>query len=43
MHMYAIWRDRNDDPTCRAEKEAEMERTDFWTLWRGQWWDDLRE
>ena len=43
MHMYAIWRDGHDDPTCRAAKETEMERTDFWTLWRGQQWDDLRE
>ena len=28
MHMYEIWRDGHDDPTCRAAKETEMERTD---------------
>ena len=23
----------NDNPTCRTEKETQMYRTDFWTLW----------
>ena len=23
----------NDNPICRTEKETEMYRTDFWTLW----------
>ena len=24
----------NDDPTCRATKEAQMKTTGFWTLWK---------
>ena len=23
----------NDNPICKTEKETEMYRTDFWTLW----------
>ena len=23
----------NDNPTCKTEKETQMYRTDFWTLW----------
>ena len=23
----------NDNPICRTEKETQMYRTDFWTLW----------
>ena len=23
----------NDDPTCKAARETQMEKTDFWTLW----------
>ena len=26
----------NDDPTCRATKETQMKRTDFWTLDEGE-------
>ena len=25
--------DGNDNPTCKTEKEIQMYRTDFWTLW----------
>ena len=33
MHIYGIWKDGNDNPICKTEKEAQMCRTDFWTLW----------
>ena len=33
MHMYGIYKDGNDNPICKTEKEAQMYRTDFWTLW----------
>ena len=33
MHIYGIWKDGNDNPICKTEKETEMYRTDFWTLW----------
>ena len=33
MHIYGIQKDGNDDPICKPEKETEMYRTDFWTLW----------
>ena len=23
----------NDNPVCKTEKETQMYRTDFWTLW----------
>ena len=26
-------KDSNDNPICKTEKETEMYRTDFWTLW----------
>ena len=32
-HIYGIWKDGNDNPTCKTEKETQMYRTDFWTLW----------
>ena len=32
-HMYGILKDGNDNPLCRTEKETQMYRTDFWTLW----------
>ena len=33
MHIYGILKDGNDNPICRTEKETQMYRTDFWTLW----------
>ena len=33
MHMYGIYKDGNDNPICKTEKETQMYRTDFWTLW----------
>ena len=32
-HIYGILKDGNDNPICRTEKETQMHRTDFWTLW----------
>ena len=32
-HIYGIYKDGNDNPTCKTEKETQMYRTDFWTLW----------
>ena len=28
-----IYKDGNDNPICKTEKETQMYRTDFWTLW----------
>ena len=28
-----IRKDGNDNPICKTEKETQMYRTDFWTLW----------
>ena len=33
MHRYGIWKDSNDNPICKTEKETQMYRTDFGTLW----------
>ena len=33
MHIYGIYKDCNDNPICKTEKETQMYRTDFWTLW----------
>ena len=33
MHIYGILKDGNDNPICKTEKETQMYRTDFWTLW----------
>ena len=33
MHTYGILKDGNDNPICKTEKETQMHRTDFWTLW----------
>ena len=33
MHIYGLLKDGNDNPICRTEKETQMYRTDFWTLW----------
>ena len=32
-HIYAIYKDGNDNPICKTEKETQMYRTEFWTLW----------
>ena len=33
MHIYGIYKDRNDNPIRKTEKETQMYRTEFWTLW----------
>ena len=33
MHIYGIQKDGNDNPVCETEKETQMYRTVFWTLW----------
>ena len=32
-HIYGISEDGNDNPICKTEKESQMYRKDFWTLW----------
>ena len=32
-HIYGIQKDGYDNPICKTEKESQMYRTDFWTLW----------
>ena len=32
-HIYGILKDGNDNPICKTEKETQMYRRDFWTLW----------
>ena len=32
-HIYGILKDGNDNHIWRTEKETQMYRTDFWTLW----------
>ena len=32
-HIYGILKDGIDNPVCKTEKETQMYRTDFWTLW----------
>ena len=32
-HIYAIWKDGNNDPVCKTAKETQMYRTVVWTLW----------
>ena len=32
-HIYGIWKDGNNNPICKTEKETQMYRTEFWTLW----------
>ena len=32
-HIYGILKDGNDNPIYKTEKETQMYRTDFWTLW----------
>ena len=33
MHIYGIYKDGNNDRICKAAKETQLYRTDFWTLW----------
>ena len=32
-HIYGIQKDGNDNPICETEKETQMYKTVFWTLW----------
>ena len=32
-HIYGILKDGNANPICKTEKESQMYRKDFWTLW----------
>ena len=32
-HIYGILKEDNHNPICKTEKETQMYRTDFWTLW----------
>ena len=32
-HKYGIWKDGNNKPICKTEKETQMYSTDFCTLW----------
>ena len=32
-HNYGILKDGNNNPLCKTEKETQMYKTDFWTLW----------
>ena len=32
-HVYGIQKDGNDNAICKTEKETQIYRTDFWTLW----------
>ena len=33
MHIYVILKDGNNNSICKTEKETQMYRTHFWTLW----------
>ena len=33
MHIHGILKDGNDNPICKTDKETQMNRTDFGTLW----------
>ena len=33
MHIYGVYKDGKDKPICKTEKETQMYRTEFWTLW----------
>ena len=33
MHIYGIYKDGDDNLICKTEKETQVYRTDFWTLW----------
>ena len=32
MHIYGIYKNGNNDPIYETAKEAQIQRTDFWTL-----------
>ena len=32
-HIYGILKHGNDNSICKTEKETQMYRKDFWTLW----------
>ena len=32
-HIHGIQKDGNNNPICKTEKETQVYRTDFWTLW----------
>ena len=32
-HIYGILKAGNDNPICKTEKETQMYRKNFWTLW----------
>ena len=32
-HIYGILKDGNDNPISKTEKQTQMYRADFWTLW----------
>ena len=40
-HIYGIYKDGNEYPVCKTAKGIQMPRIVFWSLWRGQGWDDL--
>ena len=31
-HIYGIQKDSYDDPICKAEKEIQIKKPDFWTM-----------
>ena len=33
MHIYGILKDGNNNPICKTEKETQIYRMDFGTLW----------
>ena len=33
MQIHEIQKDGNDNPLCKAERETQVYRTDFWILW----------
>ena len=33
MHIYGIYKDGNNNPTCKTEKETQIYRKVFWTPW----------
>ena len=33
MHIYGILKDGNSNPICKTEKETQLYKTDFGTLW----------
>ena len=43
MYLYGIQKDGADEPTCRAGKQTQTERTELWTQWGKRGWGQLRE